>query len=133
MRENINLPDALPGFVIHFVAADGDDAGIGAKKVNAAKLVFREFHQTGDIRFFAHVAGKRLSSHFRCDGLRARFIDIRRDDSLRAFFCKPLTKAPADAGGRPRHNDGFPFDLHFLLAASLFLINHLAASCRGMK
>ncbi|OQC22538.1 MAG: hypothetical protein BWX68_03086 [Verrucomicrobia bacterium ADurb.Bin063] len=115
MRENINFPDALPGFVIHFVAADGNDAGVGAKKVNAAVAVFREFHQTDDIRFFAHVADKSLSPHFRGDGLRARFIDVGGNDGLRAFFCKPPAQTPADAGSRPGHNDRFPFDLHFPL------------------
>jgi len=64
MRQNVDFPDALPIGIGGFVAAQHDDAGIGAKQVHRPVFVFGKLHQSDNILFLADIAHERRAVHF---------------------------------------------------------------------
>ena len=114
MRQHVDFPDALPGFVVHFIAADRNDARVGAENIDGAKFVFRKFHQADDILLFAHIADNGFTLNFGGYGFSTRFIDIRRDNRFGAFLRESLTQPPTDAGCCACHNNDLSCYFHSL-------------------
>ncbi len=106
MRDDVDLPDALPFAIRDRAIAFGGDAGVGAEQVDAAIALQRLVDQLLDVGLTGDIRLDVTAADFFGDFTGGFGVDVCNHDGLGALGCEPpAQRAPDPVRASGHHRD----------------------------